>query len=317
MKRFFLKCLVYFGILLLSSALFLRVLVSFPNEYCFQSHEVNVVRQIKRMKTIDEPKIVIIGGSGCGFGLCSKMISEHFKMPVCNTGTHAGMGLLTQLNLFKGYICKNDIVVVIPEYSNYMKNKYLGDVANLRILSSTYPIGYKSFSLRQQLYLLQYVPFAFDEARKSRNAVIAENNPYSRNSLNEYGDVEMYEIRHHLDTIDWKPKKWDDFRLQNKTISLLQDFYQYCKCRNATMLLFPPAYKEMYFDTNQEYITMIWNALEEAQLSLVSSPERYRMADTLYYDTEYHLIYEGVKIRTQMLIADMDAALRIYNDIQN
>ena len=166
------------------------------------------------------------------------------------------------------------------------------------------------------MYLLQYVPSAFNEARKSRNAVIEENNPYSRNSLNEYGDVEMYEVRCHLDTIDWKPKKWDDFRLQNKTISLLQDFYQYCKCQNATMLLFPPAYKEMYFDTNQEYITMIWNALEEAQLPLVSSPERYRMADTLFYDRPGHLTYEGVVLRTNQLIADIDSALQIYNAIQ-
>ena len=87
--------MVYLGIVLLCSALFLRVLVAFPNEICRQSHEVNVIKQIERMKTINEPKIIIIGGSGCGFGLCSKLISEHFNMPVCNTGTHAGLGLLT------------------------------------------------------------------------------------------------------------------------------------------------------------------------------------------------------------------------------
>ena len=309
MKRFFLKCLVYSGILLLSSALFLRVLVSFTNEYCIQSHEVNVIRQIERMKTIDEPKIVIIGGSGCGFGLCSKMISEHFNMPVCNTGTHAGMGLLTQLNIFKGHICKDDIVVVIPEYSNYLNNNYMGSVANLRILSSTYPAGYRSFTLRQQLYLLQYVPTAFNEARKSENVVIDEDVPYSKRSLNEYGDVELYEVRHHLDTLDWSPVTWNNTKLQKKTVLLLQGFYEYCKKQGAIMLLFPPAYKAMSFDSNRGYITMISEALKEAQLPLVSSPERYRMVDTLHYDTDYHLTYDGVMIRTKQLISDMDSAL--------
>ena len=315
MKRFLIKCLIYTGMFLLCSALFLRVLVSFPSNYSRQSHEVNLARQIERLQQIDNPRIIIIGGSGCGLGLCSPMISNHFNMPVCNTGINAGLGILLQIALFKDYIKKGDIVVVIPEYKNYDHNHYLGNTTVLRILTSVYPNGYKCLSFRQQFHLLQYAVTAFDESLSARHVVV--KGPYSHKSLNEYGDVEMYEIRHHLDTIDWEPKKWDDFRLQNKTISLLQDFYQYCKNQDATMLLFPPAFKEMNFDTNQEYITMIWNALEEAQLPLVSSPERYRMADTLYYDTEYHLIYEGVKIRTQMLIADMDAALRIYNDIQN
>ena len=264
------------------------------------------------MKTIDEPKIVIIGGSGCGFGLCSKMISEYFNKPVCNTGTHAGMGLLTQLSLFKEYICKDDIVVVIPEYSNYISNRYLGEATNLRILSSTYPIGYKSFSLRQQLYLLQYVPSAFDEAWRTRDVVLEDNNPYSMNSLNEYGDVEMYEVRFHLDSLDWSPTKWNNPKLQKNVVIQLQEFYEYCKSQGAIMLLFPPAYKAMSFDANRGYITMIWEALKAAQLPLVSSPERYRMVDTLHYDTEYHLTYDGVLIRTNLLIKDMDSALCVY-----
>lgn len=75
MKRFFIKILVYTGLVLISSALLLRILVSFPNAWSRQSHEVNVIKQIERMQTIDEPKIIIIGGSGCGFGMCSKLIS--------------------------------------------------------------------------------------------------------------------------------------------------------------------------------------------------------------------------------------------------
>lgn len=303
---------------MLGSALFLRVLVSVPNDGCLQLHEINVARQIERIQNINEPKIIIIGGSGCGFGICSPMINDHFNMPVCNTGTHAGMGLLIQLNLLKKYICKDDIVVVIPEYSNYLENNYLGGVTTLRILSSTFSTGYKSFSLWQQLYLLQYVPAAFDEARKSRNVDLSflYDSPYSKNSLNMYGDVEKYEARHHCDSIDWSPEIWDICRLQKKSVCLLQKYDHYCRSRGAIMLLFPPAYKAMNFDANQACIEAIWETLKNVQLPLASSPERYRMADSLHYDTEYHLTYEGVMIRTNMLISDMDSALRIYNSVQ-
>lgn len=314
MKRFIIKCLINLGIILMCSVLFLKVLASFPNQYSVQSHEVNVIKQIERMQNIDEPKIVIIGGSQCGFGMCSRLINEHFNMPVCNTGTHAGMGLLTQINLFKDYIHKNDIVVVIPEYSNYyFKNKYLGEVANLRILSSTYPAGYKTFSLRQQLYLLQYVPSAFIDARNSQNVLLDTDSPYSKESLNVFGDIECYEKRQFMREKDWTAEQWEHPYLQKEVITVLLKCFQHCEEQEATMLLFPPALKAMDFDANQDFIHTIWKSLEEAQLPIVSYPERYRMEDTLCYDVPGHLCYEGVMIRTKRLIADMDSALRVYN----
>jgi len=292
--------------------LFLRVVVFFPNIKSRQSHEVNVARQIERMKQIDEPKIIIIGGSGCGFGLCSSMISRHFNMPVCNTGTQGGMGILLQTNLCKDYIRKGDVVVVIPEYTNYYGNRYLGGSTALRILTSIYPDGYKCLSFRQQLYLIRYVPETFNNtiaAWLEPKQFSEMDDPYSQGSLNEYGDVEMYDVRWVSYSSVQSPIKWNNFKLQYKTISLLQNFCQYCKNQNAVMLLFPPAYRAKDYDVNQENIDMIWNALKEAQLPIVSSPERYKMADTLHYDTDYHLTYEGVIIRTNKLIADMDSSL--------
>lgn len=141
MKQFLCKCLVYCGIVLCCSVVLLRVLVTVPDEYCRHSHEVNVIRQIERMENIKEPKIIIIGGSGCGFGLCSTMIGEHFDMPVCNTGTHAGLGLLTQLNICKDYIRNGDIVIIIPEYEQYIGQTYLGSSTTLRIFSSVLSYG--------------------------------------------------------------------------------------------------------------------------------------------------------------------------------
>lgn len=316
MKRFFIRVLVYLGIVLLCSALFLRVLVAFPNEYCRQSHEVNVIKQIERMKTINEPKIIIIGGSGCGFGLCSKLISEHFNMPVCNTGTHAGMGLITHINLCKEFVHDSDIVVVIPEYSQYLGNRRFGDVAALRILTSLYPKGYKYFTFQQQIQLLQHVPSAHKDAMSARGRIFDEDSPYSQKSLNEYGDVEMYEMRCHKTDKDWEPKKWERTKVEKESVALLQGFYNYCEKHHAKMLLFPPAYKAMNFDVNENTIHSIWSSLEEAQLPCISAPERYKMVDTMHYDTEYHLTYEGVMIRTKRLIADMDSALRDYNNAQ-
>ena len=314
MKQFLIKCLVYCGIMLLCSVALLKVLVMTPDEYCRRSHEVNVLCQIERMKGIKEPKIIIIGGSGCGFGLCSPMISEHFGMLVCNTGTHADMGLLSQLSICKEFVQNGDVVVVIPEYDQYNGQTYLGGSTTLRIFSSVYPTGYELLTFRQQLHLLQYVPGAHNHAITSRNSRFDETecNPYSKEALNECGDVECYESRRHQVEKKWRTSKMKPQKVQAKVVDALKDYNQFCKGQGATMLLCPPAFKAMDFDENEEFIHTIWKSLSESGLPMVSCPDNYRMADTLHYDTHYHLTYEGVLIRTNKLIKDLDSALVVY-----
>lgn len=278
-----------------------------PNNYSRFSHEINVKYQLERIQQIHESKIIFIGGSGCGFGLCSPLIMEHFRMPVVNTGTHASLGLRLQLLLFKPYIKENDIVIVIPEYAHYMGDFYLGDESTIRILSTHYTEGYKLLNFRQQMHLLKFVPKAYKDARSARAIkAIEPNSPYSAISLNECGDVEMYEYREHK-IINNKNEKTKEERIQIESIRLLCDFNQYCIGKGATMLIFPPALREEVFEQNKKKIEEIWNSLAINDLPIVSSPKIYELSDSLFYDTDYHLTYEGVVLRTNMLIADLDS----------
>ena len=43
----------------------------------------------ERLTSLEEPKIVIIGGSSAAFGLDSAVIEEHTGMPVVNFGLYA------------------------------------------------------------------------------------------------------------------------------------------------------------------------------------------------------------------------------------
>ena len=315
MRKFIINSIIVAFILLLGSACFLRVLVSFPNHYSQLSYDgVGTMRQIERIKKLKEPKVVIIGGSNCCFGLCSPLINKHFGMPVCNTGVNYSFGLQMQIKLYEEYVKSGDLVVVIPEYHQYMDDFYLGNNEILQMLTSVYPQGYKLFTVRQQLHLLPYVPKSFRLACMMKD--VSPKGVYSKNSLNEYGDVEMYDIRYHLDTLDWTPEDWREPSVQKRTVQLLQDFNRHCESRGAIMLLFPPVFNASNFDTNETYIHKIWKTLETRELMLASFPERYRLPDTLFYDSPYHLTYEGVLIRTNRLIEDMDSALRIFNNVR-
>ena len=95
------------------------------------SFEVNVPRSLEKIKKCNCNKIVLIAGSNAGFGFNSDLLSNDFGIPVFNTGTHAGLGLRLQIELFKEYINAGDIVVLLPEYEQFYGG-FLGDAAMVR-----------------------------------------------------------------------------------------------------------------------------------------------------------------------------------------
>lgn len=297
-------------LLLVITGISLIVLLSVPNHYIQLSYfGVNTKRQIERAKTIDEPKIVFIGGSHCAFGLCSPMISEHFNMPVCNTGVNYIFGLLAQLQLYEEYIKEGDIVVVMPEYQQFFGDVYLGNEEYLGLLTSVYPRGYRNLTFQQQVHLLPYVPRAFDAALKMRHKAPKENSPYSPVALNEFGDIEMYDLRKHIEDKDWTPDRFEYMDFQMGAIRALTDFDKYCKNHNAKLIILPPVYKSTSFNVNKESIDLVWDSLKKNGLPLASLPIHYCLADTLFYDSDSHLTYDGTMVRTHQVIEDMDEAL--------
>ena len=312
MRRFLKRIAIYVSVGVIITIFSWRWMALQSNNYSLLSHEINLKRQIDRIHNINEPKIIFIGGSGCAFGLCSAMIHEHYQMPVVNTGTHAGLGLRLQIYLFMPYISENDIVVVIPEYAQFKGDYYLGESTVLRILSSSYQDGYKYLNVKQQLHLFKYVPSAYKSARFARSLkTLAPDSPYSAEALNEFGDIERYEFRNHK-TINNAGGDLDkNTIIQEKVVDLLSDFNRVCKEKGATMLLFPPTYRDVAFKKNANQITEIWEALSDKNLPIISSPENYQFPDSLFFDSDYHLTYEGVMLRTDKIISDLESLLLI------
>lgn len=301
MARFIVK-VVLFGLCVVLLTLSLCVaMLSVPNKDCKYSHEMNVSLSIERLEAAEGKKIVFFGGSGLGFGLNSQKVQETVGMPVYNTGTHGGLGLLLELALFKPYIGEGDIVVCVPEYQQYLGNYMYGDEAALRILSSLCPQGYRYVTIRQCLYLLRYVPDAFGSALSARDAV-PYGGPYSALALNEFGDVECYEFR---DSTEVKYVDCLEAPLQPRSVMLLREFDDFCKRKGAMMLLLPPAYRNESFQANRSRIDAIWDMVIGSGLPAASSPTAYCLPDTLFFDSNYHLTKQGVEFRTDKVVSDI------------
>lgn len=74
----------------------------------------------KKLKTVEGPKIVIVGNSAVAFGVDSALLQEEleadgFEYAVCNFGLYGAIGTRAMLDLSEKYIKKDDIVLFMPE----------------------------------------------------------------------------------------------------------------------------------------------------------------------------------------------------------
>ena len=310
-KKIFLIGLLCGGILLF----LLLIMARYPDQYAIESHESNVKYSLERLTELeDTTKIVIIGGSGCGFGLNSELLYEKYRMPVVNTGTHASIGIVMQLKIFENKFTENDIVIIIPEYQQFYKNFGFGteNETMYRILYNNYPSALRYLSFIQAISILKFIPQYFKKAAfLHKGANIDNNSPYSKHSLNRFGDVTNWEYRKHKNDIEADTIK--STAPNTKIISFLDKFISRQEKKGARCLLFPPAYMEGSYNNSKLFIDTLDYSLLQQGIPFSTSTERYKFVDTLFYDTDYHLTYEGAMLRTKMLIEDIDSVLN--NDI--
>ena len=71
--------------------------------------------KVERLDSIEEEKIVVIGGSSVAFGVNSELIERYTEMPVVNFGLYASLGTKLMLDLSRKSINSGDIVIIAPE----------------------------------------------------------------------------------------------------------------------------------------------------------------------------------------------------------
>ncbi|MBR5443779.1 MAG: hypothetical protein IKV22_05280 [Paludibacteraceae bacterium] len=310
--KLFIKKIFLLG-LLCSGILFclLLIMATYPDELAIESHESNVKYSSERLTKLDTAKIVIIGGSGCGFGLNSELLYEKYHIPVVNTGTQASIGLVMQLKIFEHTFTKNDIVIIIPEYHQFFKNTALGiqDESMYRILYNNYPSALRHVSLIQTIKILKHIPQYFKNAYSHKGINIDKNSPYSKHSLNQYGDVTNWEYRKHQNNI--VADTIESISPNDKIIAFVEGFISQQEENGVRCLLLPPAYMEQSYNNSKAFIDTLDICLSNQGVPFMVPTERYKFVDTLFYDTHYHLTYEGAMLRTKMLIEDIDSCLNV------
>ena len=262
--------------------------------------------KLKRLESINEPKIILVGNSNVAFGFCSELIEKSIGMPVVNLGLHVDLGNSFLEEMAKFNINKGDIVVIC--HSSYFDNDKINN-CDLAWATIDCNLNYLSVVRRKDITdmlvaLPKHLRMVFYRWCSGAGKIDLFPNEYGRKMFNKYCDIEQrppLKGTFNIESRNFVEPKYNSF-----CIDRLNDFYSYLKIRGAEMIIAGyPIYDIGIKPDEKQKLKNFTKALD-AQLDcdVISDFSEYIFQQNLFYDTYLHLSEEGAKIRTKKFIED-------------
>jgi hypothetical protein len=267
------------------------------------------------LKETPSPKIIFIGGSNVNFGLDSKKVKEELHINVVDMGLHAGIGLKYSMEDIKPYIKKGDYVVVIPEYEQLYMDIFYGDMELVYVVFDVYKAGKKHIDFHQWLHLANFIPVYGAKKLLLLNTkpVNKIRDPYSRNSFNKFGDSYIHWTLPRENVTPAAPSTEKD-KVNEDVVEFLKSYDQYTKSKSAVMLVMPPVYQTTSYVNRTPIIKLIKESMVVSGFPYIADPSRYKFADSLFFNTNYHLTKTGVDLRTDLVIEDLRRYIKLSDN---
>lgn len=271
------------------------------------NYVASLTDKVNRSRSIDGPKIMLVGNSNVAFGMNSELIENEIGLPVVNLGLHGGLGNAYLEQIAKVNVKEGDIVIVC--HSSFSDNDEIPDPELAWIAydknDSLWPMirekDYKQMLLAYPSYLKKSM---FLWVRHAGNHDTGDC--YSRNAFNEWGDVVYRPGGIDVDSMFSNTHVYLP-SMNDTCVNRLNELNQYCIERGATMLVagYPIAYGEYSEFSKDEVIAFQTQLDQELDCDMISDYTDYMYPYHYFYNTVLHLNEEGAKARSYQLISDL------------
>ncbi len=285
-------------------------------EPVYQNSFVGVLdEKFERLTSIEEDKVIVIGGSSVAFGLDSALMEEYVGMPVVNFGLYAAIGTKAMLDLSRPGINEGDVVILAPELDAQTLSMYFSSENTLMALDGDYSMV-RYIRGDNKLSLLGG---AWGHAVKKLEYILTEApDPagiYNADSFNEYGDVKPGLREENVMPLYYDQSNIIDLSsdiLSAEFADYLNEYIHYCESRGASVYFTYCPINEMALANGKDEaeISKFMSYLKsEIDCEFISVIDSYIMEAGYFYDTNYHLNDAGVIKRTKLLTEDILLAL--------
>ena len=268
------------------------------------NYNASLIDKVERLKSINAPKIILVGNSNLAFGMDSEMLKDAMNMPVVNLGLHGGLGNAFHENIAKLNINSGDIIIIC--HSTYLDDNRISDI-ELCWITLEYHRDLWSI-LRPGEYLDMVMAFPKYWLKSLVRRVFSMKTKtiptaYSREAFNKYGDI-VIKPDTKFESKVFRNQKVPE--VNNTCTERLNAFNSYAEKKGATLLIagYPIGYGK-YSPPDEEYDKFQIKLVEELDCDVISDFRDYFMPYSYFYDSTLHLNEEGTRIRTQQLIKDI------------
>ena len=272
------------------------------------------IRKDSLLKNVNESRIIFVGGSNLSFGLDSKTIKDSLRLYPINTAIYAGIGLLYMMDNTIRYTKKGDIIILAPEYGFFYDRNIYGNGALLKLIADTDVLELLDLKAGQLKNIYgNFMRYSFSKFIPTEYLFFPENDVYSVNSFNQYGDTYAHWT---MQQRKFRPADSIGGVYNPNTIKFIDKFRFELEKKRAKLFITYPPFQATSYDRIINQIKRVEKELKDNDFELLGTSERYRISDTMMFDSPYHLLKNGVDYRTQLLIADLRKA-QVYNNIYN
>ena len=264
----------------------------------------------ERLTTLEEPKIILVGGSSTAFGLDSALLEEQIGMPVVNFGLYATLGTKLMMDLSRAGIGEGDIIVLAPEMEAQTLSLYFNPESTWQAVESRpgmlLRVGFDNWGAM----LGAYFGYVGDKIGFWKSGTPDPAGVYNSRNFNEYGDI-AYDRPHNTMLLGYDPNmtiKLSADIVDAEFVDYVNDYIADAAKKGATVYFsFPPMNADaLAEDTTAESIYAFYDYLaQNLDCAVISNPNDYIYEANYFYDTNFHLNDSGVVLRTAALAADL------------
>lgn len=273
------------------------------------NNQAAMIDKVHRLKALKEPKITLVGNSNLAFGIDSRLLEETLGRPVANMGLHGGVGNAFNEQAAKINICEGDLIILCPSSfhdDDRIKNPLLAWITIENHLEMWRFIRAKDIpdmAMAYPSYLRRCIGLWVS------NTGNLDTDPiYSRTKYNMYGDNIYPRLQSEPDLDLSEVALPSISEAYVKRVNALND---YVRGKGATLLVaaYPIAWGENA-PPKEDYMQFERELRSRLECDVISDYTQYCMDPKYFFNTYLHLTEEGARVRTQLLIQDIQNYLK-------
>ena len=269
----------------------------------------------KYAKSIKNNKIIFSGGSNVMYGIRAKLIEKTFNIPSVNLGIQADLSIDYIIHFVKRNVRQGDIVILPLEYVHYhysnqtyrpIRAEYIRthDIPYFRsqnILHQFRDIKQTSLldilsSIKEQLNFIK------DKENLIKRRLYVVNKIYNKN-----GDVLNNKKSRKIKTYEknFAPENITNYFKETDGLRILKSFNIWCKKNGIHLYITYPnlLYNERYRNKRfRRFFKSLNHYFKFNKIEVIGNPHDFMYKRKLFFDSKWHLTYEGVTMRTKQFI---------------